>query len=708
MAGINFRPQTLELDTRFYPTPRVKMLDASTLSGGLNIADLDYKLDIDQSPDMENMYWKEGVLCARGGQDYLYKALTSNDPYGAFYACYDREWLDGYMICHKGSAIYKVALDDGAHTALVTGVYGQGGTFFVYGDKLYYMNGHDYIQVDKYGTASFVVPYIPKVVINRYPDGTNSRQYQPENRLASGKEVWFTAHKSGDAWPAEYNLPYTELEPDAVTITAQIVVDGVLTSRTYVEVQSYASRPATGVPGVIYLNNMTSPTAAYSWNGTAYVSATVPAMNTTFTVNREEGTVTFNTAPNNTAVEFPNNVKIILYRGDEATKQSILSCRCVTVFGTGTINVIVCGGPSAQPNAYFWNGNNDVQMDASYFPFDSYNFAGTPDTFVTGFGKQQNMLIIFKERSIAKSSLSTQTIDEREYINFSHTAVNSEIGCDMPGSICLIMNNLVFANTYSGVYMLLDTTAAGENTVTRLSRNVNGDPETRGLLHDLRSVSANAVSSFNDGDRYWLSIGGSVGHVYVWDYRLRFVSTSYSYTEKKLSWFFFTNIYAKDWFKTIDSEANNRNVIYYGKADGSIVQMVEEFYDFKDGDDFLPIYKKYTLATQNFDTYEVLKDVLKVIIAARSDTNSVMDITYKTDYETRKDLTPVRSYTWALVPRNLAYRYLGVRPFAGAFVRVPRCFHVRHFSLTLENNEPLCDMSLIGMQIQYRISKEDR
>lgn len=318
------------------------------------------------------------------------------------------------------------------------------------------------------------------------------------------------------------------------------------------------------------------------------------------------------------------------------------------------------------------------------------------------------MLIIFKERSIAKSTLSTETIDEREYINFSHVAVNSEIGCDVPGSIKLIMNNLVFANTYSGVYMLLDTTSANENTVTRISRNINGDPEAKGLLHDLRAVSANSITSYDDGDRYWLAIGGSIGHVYLWDYRLRFVSTAYSYNEKKLSWFYFTNIYPRGWFKTIDSVQNNKNVAYYGRADGSIVQMISDFYDFMDGDDYLPIHKKYTLATQNFGTYEVLKDVLKVVIAARSDTNSVMDITYKTDYETRKDLTPIRSYSWVLVPRNMLYRYIGVRPFAGTFIRDPRCINIRHFSITLENNEPLCDMSLISMQIQYRYGKEDR
>ena len=90
-----------------------------------------------------------------------------------------------------------------------------------------------------------------------------------------------------------------------------------------------------------------------------------------------------------------------------------------------------------------------------------------------------------------------------------------------------------------------------------------------------------------------------------------------------------------------------------------------------------------------------------VLISVRSDTNSVTDLTYITDYETRKDLTPLGALAFLLVPRNLAYRSLKGRGFASVFRRRPMCRRVRHFTMELSNNEIGQDLSIVSAQILY-------
>ena len=633
MAQKNWRASLLNPGN--YSQPKEHVLDMTKLDGGLNLWELDYKLYPNQSPDTVNMYWKDGALSSRQGQDYLYEADDEDDPYGAFYCGYKRLWANRW-ICHKGKKIYAVNIETGAHTSIYSGnlTEGAGGTFFVFGDNLYYMNGHEYVKITPQLAASDVVPYIPTVVMNRQPNGVGGDTYEDENRIAAGKKIMFTA----DGTSTQYHTPYTNLDSTPVT---------------------------------------------------AVVNGTEMTENSGFTVNRETGVVTFSTAPTQTTPAVPNNVEITVYKENEDAKKSILQCSCVTVYGTDSALSVVCGGPSAQPNAYFWSGNTALGLDPAYFPFDYFNYAGNADEYITGFGKQQDMLVIFKERSIGKSKFDTETIDGMTYLRLPYTPVNDTVGCNLERSIVLVENNLVFANTSGGVYVLLDTSAAGENNILRISRNINGDRIGKGLLKDLQSVSSTSVVAFNDGQRYWLTANS---HAYLWDYEIH----SYNVKEERLSWFYFENISPVAWFSTESDK-------FYGRADGSLVKMVDEYHDFDE-----PIMRRYTFAAQNFGTYDKLKDVVRVIFAVRSDTDTIMRIQYNTDYEEREDLTPIMAVSWRLVPRNLRYRSLKVVPYAFTAIRKPRCFHIRHFAMTIYNNELYSDMSLVSAQIVYRYSRRDR
>ena len=620
-----------------YPAPTEHTIDLSTLDGGLNLWELEYMLPSNQSPDLLNMYWKDGAISSRPGQDYVYEP-EENDPYGAFYAGYERLWHDKW-ICQKGTKLYAVDVTTGNHTAIYSGDLTEnfGGSFFVLRENLYYMNGHEYIKISFSNgdiTASDVVPYIPTVVLNRKPDGTGGDLYEDENRLSAGRKVSFTA----DGTSTGYVLPYMDLADTPVT---------------------------------------------------AVVNGTEMNEGDGFSVDRMTGLVTFDTAPAQTALPVVNNVTITCYVDDEDAADSILNCRCVTAYGSGNAIVVVCGGTPKQPNAYFWSGNTAYGLDPSYFPYESYNFAGVNNEYITGFGKQQNMLIIFKEHSIGKTTFDSTSMDDLTRVNLAYTPVNDTIGCSFEKSIKLVQNNLIFASRENGVYVLMDTSAAYENNVKRISRNVNGNAWKRGVLYDLQHSEEHEVCAYDDGERYWLC---THSHVYIWDYE---VNAIYS-KEERLAWFLFDGISPINWLKTPDTD-------YYGRADGALVKFVPTFADFGEG-----FMRRYTFAVQHFGTYDVLKDVQRVIFATRSDTGCLINVKYKTDYEERDDLTLVDLRGVSLVPRDLSNRILRLIKYAGTAIRIPRCFHIRHFSMTLYNDVPFTDMGVIGAQIVYRYSRRDR
>ena len=70
------------------------------LNGGINRYDPDYRLKANESPEMENLLWRNGMLCSRKGQVYL-----SNAELGQGFAAYERLW-HGYVFAHIGEYLY--------------------------------------------------------------------------------------------------------------------------------------------------------------------------------------------------------------------------------------------------------------------------------------------------------------------------------------------------------------------------------------------------------------------------------------------------------------------------------------------------------------------------------------------------------------------------------------------------------------------------
>ncbi len=640
------------------PSPKSEFVqEFGNLYGGLNLRDADYRLKANESTEMKNLLWRDGMLRSRKGQRWL----SSAQP-GTGHAAFEKLW-HGYAFCHIGSSLYFFLCVDASESIvgnsgavqLCTGLPEVRGTFFLYGNQLYYKTRGAYIVITAEAandgwsfTAASVVPFIPVVLINASPATGAGDLYQPENRLQPRKTVWYNA-SSGVRL---YHLPIL-----ATTVT-RVEVDGV--------------RLTTG------------------W---AY--------------NPQTGIVTFNIAPPVTDPPTNNTVRITYLLENQEAYQSIDDCRyCAVYGGTGELCVVMAGSQE-QPNAYFWSGNSDIKMDASYFPIEQYQLASSTEERITGFGKQQDNLIVFKENSVGKTTLSTAVLNDRIYIDLPYVPINASIGCNLPWSIQLVENNLVFANS-SGVYMLLDTTAANENNIFCISRKL-GDGARFGFSAEqsldrrtflarrdarettlsvasgnlseqneggLSSAEEDEVCSCDDGKRYYLTGGGET---YCWDYDIS--------TYKEPSWFYLTNTNAIAFM--LGDE------IFHLDALGRVTVLQEAFNDYG-----LAIERVYRFPMSTFGGYDRRKNVNSVILTLGAFEREDTELTYITDYEERADLTNLE-----VVPDYEASRVVGTRPLSetvpAVFRRRPMCRRVLHFTMKLRNNNINEDLELIGAQVFY-------
>lgn len=687
-----------------------KVIDFPRLDGGLNLWELDYRISRNQSPEMKNLWWQDGVLQCRDGQAYI-----TGESVGTGYTCASELFWD-HAFFHVDDKICYVNLSTPVEedetrdmVELCSGVPENRGTFFRYNDWLFYKNrgGFFKIKYDPDASPVFSVvsmteeAYTPVIALNANPGSGAGDLYQPENRLSAKKEIHYNAAetseavaKTGDGSTKTFDLGKTAAR-DHLTGVDYVYFGSTLISPTLYVVDTATGKvtftvaPDSGVAvtfavkiGVV---SYQLPVKELDSVDKVIVDGVEKVEGTDYAADLEKGTVVFVTPPpvHNPIVN--NTVEITYSKANEDALNSVLDCPYATVFGGDNNVCIILGGCTAQPNAFFWSGNDSVAMNAGYWPMSFYQLAGDSEDGVTGFGRQYNTLIVFKERSTGKAGYSVETVDGRDAISFTYANINSKIGCDLPWTIQLVENNIVFCNTQGGVHVVRDSSSALENNIECISRNVNGTAQRPGLLEAVRSVGKDLVCAFDDDNRYWICADNQV---YLWDYLLS--------SFKDPSWFYFTEVPGIAYVRHIDTT-------YHIDGHGMLTVFKRNFLDYGGA-----IEKVYQFPPQFFDTYDRLKDIMYCIFTVRSDTDSIVDILYQSDYEDRYDLTPIQSVSWKLVPRNLAYRIMSVQKFAHVARRKPGCRHVRHFAMRLTNNSAAQDLAILSAQIYFRYLGRDR
>ena len=631
-----YKPPRYNINLYYAPDQKYERnLMMENFSGGLNLYDLPYNLSMNESPEMQNLNWHDGSLSCRDGQKYI----NTEHNGSVAYTCHSSLYY-GSAFFHIGNKIYRMDPDSLYHTMVdMEVVVPDGrGTFFTYAygssEYLLYKNKGGFIKIDyDHATDTFSATnlaenaYIPLILKNSNPASPGSGDPYEMENRLSPKK---RVQYTADGTTKNYYLP--NIDPnipiaDRPTVT-EVYVDGVL---------------KTSGPANDYVFNVAT------------------------------SCVEFNTAPSSHNGLAVNNVEVVFEFPNDDAYNAIMDCK----YG--------------QPNAVFWNANNEVAMDPSYWPMSTYNLCGDADDPVTGFGKQQQMCVVFKRNSIGRMSYDTQNVDGLSYPAFNYANINAETGCDLPWTIRLCNNNLVFCNTKQGVYYLKNSTAAYENNVECISHKVNGGEHVGnvGLLNHVRKKTSGLVDevcSIADGRRYLIAIPG--GYVYEWDYELS--------TWEKPTWFYHTNIRAKAFFKTVDKEAK----LWHIDARSRVTEFVRTFEDY-DG----AIKKVYQLPYLSLGTYDRLKNIMSVIITTRYDREQSINIDWQCDYCTEKERNSIKSDVGiSLVPRDLSHRDWS-NTLKGNFAlvsrRKPGFKHIKHFSMKLQENTKGGDLALISVQIYY-------
>ncbi len=611
------------------------VLRLPSIDGGLNISDLEHKIQDNQSPSMCNMWFRDRTLSKRWGQEKL-SFTDGEDPLALSDIYAVSKEFEGYVCIHAGSKLYKWDTETNVLTDIAT-IAAVEGVFAEFNGRLYYLDGTQIWQIEPSWECSAVAAHVPLVYINCAPDLSQSDAVDAFNLIGAGFEV----HYNGDGASTVYNICSSDLLPLAET-EITVKADG----------------------SALTLED------DYSWDN-------------------ETGEVTFVTAP----AAGTNNVEITAYLASTG-KLKIAGCNTAIPFGgesgdiEGGSRLFVMGNP-AYPRTYWYSDLGASQSyGAAYWPDDQYEELNQNNDAITAAGKQAGSLIILKERSLFAVSYN---FDGQE-VFYPVREFNSTIGCDIPGSVQLIDNNLVFANTYGGVFMIINTSGSAEENVKPLSGNINGSGISRGLLDE---PDLGAAASTDYDRKYWLSVNGNV---YLWDYDL----TPYILTQdalkaqKRLAWFKLGNINAKHW---LGKPAANDTGLWY--SDGSdIAHFIYYFNDFGEGIDAWWKSKSFDF---NQPMYQKL--VQFVAVSIRADSNSKMTVTVSNEKKTAfyfKEIE-VESFSWAL--SDWTTFSWNVQRFSKPYRLTPKMKKKYYCQIWVTGGTANRDMGITDMEITYDYGK---
>ena len=230
----------LQQEPVFNKTPDSMLSINKPASGGLNLYDLEYEQDVNQSPYLLNMMYRNGNLSKRYGQA-VYETFED--------IIYSTFMYKSDLLVHTGNKLYV------NNELIYTGINEKKGLFTAFNQKVYYFCDELYVYDGK--TFEIVEPYIPNVVINRHPDPTDEPGDPNEayNMLGYG----FSNTFDGDNTSVNYTLTDDKLAKIVPTVTVngtKLPFDDTLTLANSFKVNyetgviTFETAPATGVNNV--------------------------------------------------------------------------------------------------------------------------------------------------------------------------------------------------------------------------------------------------------------------------------------------------------------------------------------------------------------------------------------------------------------------------------------------------------------------------
>ncbi len=188
-----------------------------------------------------------------------------------------------------------------------------------------------------------------------------------------------------------------------------------------------------------------------------------------FTVNRDTGKVTFNTAPPNPPIDGTDNIFVTYYKTVEGSVKKITDCNTVTQYGVGGALRCFVTRNAAYKSYDWWSEPHQP----NYFPDLNYGISGNDNTAIVGYLKYYDYLIILKEQNDQDVTVYIRTgtiTEEKTYFTTNIGMVG--VGAVSPYSFASVLDEPVFL-AKSGIYAIVSDAISQQATLQNRSYWVN-------------------------------------------------------------------------------------------------------------------------------------------------------------------------------------------------------------------------------------------
>ncbi len=454
--------------------------------GGLDLSVTPEAVEADRLSDSENLWWESGKLRTRPGLysdsshrrflavpfpegDFIYggvraAGISAKDKNGnpvvwEYIRLLGSDQLRAFCLDENGKEVPFLG-DDGqemqtfdAQAALATNdetghplFFTPKGAFSVTGESM----GGRWTNVEEFC-------HVPLMLVGGF--GTETKQselaqgtaFEAKNRLTPHFQAQYTTDGKG----IYFHLPLKGLDEEDVVAT---YVDGVGEKHVF----------------TVPYDDTVSP-----YNGTMRLA-----------VDRVAGCVWFE---NTSGIPFAviantrgGNLTVSAQKTNKSARALILGMRLSCWFGGDSggaekgARLFLAGNPDA-PHTLCWSDTNN----ALYFPESNVAYIGDATQAITALAKQDDTLVIFKEREMYAATYTAQAVPESAFLDgelgevtavtasLPITPLSADIGCDSPETIALCHNRLVWADSRGGVFTLLSQNPYSTRNIRPLSAPID-------------------------------------------------------------------------------------------------------------------------------------------------------------------------------------------------------------------------------------------
>ncbi|MBQ0083868.1 MAG: hypothetical protein KBS52_03780 [Clostridiales bacterium] len=179
------------------------------------------------------------------------------------------------------------------------------------------------------------------------------------------------------------------------------------------------------------------------------------------TVDRSAKKISFNSFVPPFVIDEENTIEVIVHQSEEENIKKLANMSFGMWYNAGSSGTrLFIAGNELYPSLLMAS-EPDQPL---YFPIDNQFFVGDPTQKITALARQNKSLVVFKEKEIYCGSYSSG--------KFSVSHLHSAIGCDLPSTVALCGNRVVWATTEKCIYTLNALSDYGAVAVYRLSSKI--------------------------------------------------------------------------------------------------------------------------------------------------------------------------------------------------------------------------------------------